>query len=348
MITALLIVALLMTLLLGVSLPWTGWGSGMDAAGRGMAMYFPFIFMLLRAFCVFIALIVLAWGGGLDWTGLPKIVSGLLALALVGGMSLMSFYATNLFGSSPSMPGRAQLAFMTTIAAPLALVLWIFAERYGATDPAQAWPVRGLVLMLALVPIPMLVRLERREAEDRRVADAVEAAEIAAAEARAAAAVPDGATLADIFRAFDAMDETDWRTRGFVMDRATALPDRQAQIVALLTDPDWQNRIAAGLHADFIQPQPADYFEKVRPIIEEVVRRLQSDAAPPDVLVRETKAALRLAWPSIHNSGLPQTLVAALYGEVLQRPDDTDFRNLQHDLKLLAELVRGSDPIEGA
>ncbi|BCW89844.1 hypothetical protein sos41_30120 [Alphaproteobacteria bacterium SO-S41] len=341
MITALLIVTLLMTLLLGLSLPWTGWGSGMDAAGRGMAMFFPFLFMLVRVVCVFIALIVLVWGGGLDWTGLPKIASGLLAIVLVGGMSLMSFWAINMFGSSPSRSGRAQLAFMTTIAAPLALVIWIFAERYGATDPAQAWPVRGLVLMLALVPIPMLVRLERREAADRRVADAAEAAAIAAAEARAAAAVPAGATLADIFRAFDGMAETEWRTRGFIMDRATALPDPQTQMVALLTDPVWENRVAAGLHAEFLQPQPADYFEKVRPIIEEVVRRLQSDAAPPEVLVRETKAALRLAWPAIHNTGLPQALVAALYGEALKRADDTHFRNLEHDLKLLAELVRG-------
>ena len=341
MITTLLIIALVMTLLLGLTLPWAGWGSGMDAAGRGMAMFFPFLFMLVRAFCVFVALIVLAWNGGLDWTGLPAAVSGLLAIALVGGMSGMSFWAINLMGQSPSTAGRGHLAFLTTIAAPLALVIWIFAERYGTTDPGQSWLVRGLVLLLAVVPIPMLMRLLRRDAEERQAEEAEEAAEIATAEARAAAAVPPGARLADIFRAFDTTDEADWRTRGFIMARAEALPDRQVQHVALLSDPDWENRVTAGFHSTLIQPQPDDYFMTVRPIIEEVVRRLQTGAAPPKILARETMAALRLAWPAIHNTGLPQAVMAALYDQALRRDDDPDFRNLQHDLKMLVDYVQG-------
>ena len=60
MITALAIAAIVLTALLALSLPWFGWGPGIDAAGRGMAIFFPAILMGLRVSCLAVAAIVLA------------------------------------------------------------------------------------------------------------------------------------------------------------------------------------------------------------------------------------------------------------------------------------------------
>jgi hypothetical protein len=340
MITALMIAVLLLTALIALSLPWAGFGPGMDAAGRGMAMFFPIILMTLRVSIVCVAVIVLATDGQLDWLGLPRTLAGLLVLALVGGMAALSFAGVSLLCESPRSEGRPQLAFLATIAGPLALVLWMFVERYGATEPAQAWPVRGLVAVMALVPIPMLIRVNRSAAAEHRAAQGEEAQAEAAAEARIAA-LPAGAALAEILRFHDALDSDDWRSRDKVMQLAAALPDAPAQLTAMLAAPDWETRIAAGIHSSFITPLPEGYFGVVRPIVEEVVRRLQGDAAPPDVLAREAMAAMRLAWPAMHGTNLPQALAAELYAEVVRRGDDPQFRNLQHDMRLLAELVRG-------
>ena len=175
MITALAIAAIVLTALLALSLPWFGWGPGIDAAGRGMAIFFPAILMGLRVSCLAVAAIVLAASGGLDWSGLHPVLSGLLAVLLVAGMGATSFFSVERLINAPRAGGRAGAAFLATIAAPMILVLWLLVERHGAGDPAQAWALRALVLAAALAPLPMLLRNERQRIAERRTQDADEA-----------------------------------------------------------------------------------------------------------------------------------------------------------------------------
>ena len=86
MITALLAIALALTALLAISLPFGGWGSGMDAAGKGMAMFFPFIFMTVRISCFAVAVAILAMRGVFAWTGLPAAAAAMPVLLVLAGL----------------------------------------------------------------------------------------------------------------------------------------------------------------------------------------------------------------------------------------------------------------------
>lgn len=339
MITALAIAAIVLTALLALSLPWFGWGPGIDAAGRGMAIFFPAILMGLRVSCLAVAAIVLAAAGGFAWSGLHPVLSGLLAVLLVAGMGATSFFSVERLINAPRAGGRAGAAFLATIAAPMILVLWLLVERHGAGDPAQAWALRALVLAAALAPLPMLIRNERQRIAERRTQDADEARQEAEAEARAAA-LPAGASFAATLAFADSLDEDDRRARERVMARAAAFPDPGAALLAMLGDADRETRLRAALHASAFPPAPTPaYFALVRPLIEEVVTRLAGDAAPPEALYREALAAIRAGWPAMHNDGLPKALMDRLAEAIAAKGETAGFNALAFDARLLADYV---------
>ena len=341
MIAALAVAVLVLTVLLALSAPWFGWGPGIDAAGRGMAMFFPVVLMGLRVSCLTGMAIALAATGAFDWSGLHPVLSGLLAVALVAAMGATSFFSIERLFDRPSAEGRPAAAFLASVVAPLVLVLWFLVERHGATDPAQIWALRGLVVLIALAPLPILARNERRRASERRTHDDYEAREEAAAEARAAA-LPADASFAAILAFADALGEDDWRARGRVMARTAAFADPQGELMAMLADGDRTVRLRAAMHTTHfaIAPTPA-YFALARPLIEEIVARLTSDAAPPETLYDEAQAAIRLGWASMHNDGLPKALAAALAAAIEAKGETAGFDQLRHDAGLLAQLVAG-------
>lgn len=340
MITALLIVALLLTALIAISLPFGGWGSGMDAAGKGMAMFFPFLFMLARFVCLVIAAIVLAWGGNLAWSGLPALAAGSIALALLGGLGALSFAAANLLGNAPRSYGRTSFGFLSIVAAPVVVALWMFAERYGV-DPVQACVVRALVPLFVAGPFVLLLRINARDTQDRAAYDAKEKIEDEAAETLAAA-LPADATLAQSLRFYDGIGEAMWKARGKVMDRVMARPGLKAEFQDLLTGSDWNDKVSAGVHASAIQPEASEaYYQAILPILEAIAQHLETRTGVPDALVRETQAAIRLAGPAIHSDKLPQALMQRILDGIAGQPEGSYVLNYQHDAKILAELVRG-------
>jgi len=340
MITGLLIAALLLTALLALSLPFGGYGSGMDAAGRGMAMFFPFVFMTLRLSCFAIAVIVLAIMDGFDWSSLPAAVAAIIALLILAGMGFSSFTAASLLAQSPGSYGRGSYAFLAVIAAPVVVAIWLFAEAYGA-DAAQVWVVRALVPLAAVGPLPLLVAVSRHQREMAALADAQEKADAATAEAQAAL-LPAGASLLQALEFLDGLPDDKWRARGLIMDRIMAIPERDAGFMQALTSPNWDDRLRAAFHASALSPQatPA-YFVGARSIVETVVEHLREGTLPVEQMARETAAAIRIAWPAIHNTGLPRSLMAEFLGVIEAKGADTPLNNYVHDAKMLADYVNG-------
>ena len=340
MITGLLIGALLLTALLALTLPFGGWGSGMDAAGKGMALFFPFIFMTLRVTCFAGAVAILATRGEFAWSGLPPLGAAALALLIVGGMRASSFAGASLLGQSPGSYGRGSYAFLAVIAAPVVLAIWLFAEAYGA-DPSQAWVMRVLVPIAALGPLPLLMAINRRGAELHALAREKERTDEAAADALAAQ-LPADAGLLQALAFHDGMTDEQWRARSRVMDRIRAMPDREAAFAAALTSADWNDRVRAAFHATALSPQtPLAYFEAARGIVETVVSHLREGSLPVDQLVRETAAGIRIAWPAIHNTGLPRALMEKFLAALEARAAETPLNNYIHDVKMLASYVNG-------
>lgn len=339
MITTLVIVALVLTLLIGALLPFGGWGSGMDAAGRGMAMFFPFILMLIRAVCLGSALVLALSGGALDWTGLPRGVDWLVGLGLFGIMAACSFTAGNLIGSLPTAYGRGSFALLAMIIGPIVLSLWLLAETHGV-DPVQAWAARALLISAVVGPLPILRSIQKQDALDSAAA----AAEEAEAEAKALALaniLPRDATLLETLKFHDRLPETEWRARGHILTAAQQRPTIEADYRALLEHRDWNARILAGRYRPhFSIPADEDYFRRVLPTVTEIARRLRENVAPTDVIAREVSAFIGLSWAALHYGGLPKALMQEVHAQILARPQ-SPLSNLEHDVQILAEYVPG-------
>ena len=340
MITALLILALVLTLLIAVSLPFGGYGAGIDAAGRGMAIFLPAIFMLARAICVCAAVVLMAVQGGLSWTGLGPYAAALTGLVLAGGTGGMSFLAATQLTTNSGMEGRAAYAFLATVATPVLMCLWISAETFGVEQPQ-----RGITFALLLVSMAAAAvftdRDRRREAEARAVSKAAEDREVDDARIIANSLPPD-ATLLELLKQYDRVPETAWRARDMIQTRISARPALRPEIETLLDGADWTARILAAnyLLKMSTEASPA-YFKLVRPTLDEIVRRLENNVAGHDVLAPEARAAIALAWPSIHNDGLPKALMERLYASIEEHAGDSRFAALMHDARLLADLVTG-------
>lgn len=340
MITGLLILALILTALLALDLPFGGWGSGMDAAGQGMAMFFPIIFMAVRITSFGVAIALVAARGDFEWTGLPAFAAALVALVLLGGMGASSIAAASLLVEAPRTYGRGSYAFLAVVVAPIVLAIWLFAEAYGA-DPAQTWVVRGLVLLAAIGPLPLLLAIERHRARMRELAAQQEQAEDAAIQAYASQLPPD-AGFEDAFRFYDAIPDEKWKARDLILPRFKSMPGAGESFERLLSSDDWDTRILAAFHVSTMSPQatPA-YFEAARLIVEGVVRHLEDETRPPDSLVRETAAAVRVAWPAIHTDSMSKALMERLLAAVENRGPGTQLNNYVHDAKMLALYVNG-------
>ena len=122
-----------------------------------------------------------------------------------------------------------------------------------------------------------------------------------------------------------------------------ALPNLKEQMMAMLSSGDREAQLAAGFHSSSVSLEHMPgYFDIVRPIIAGIIARLEDPSVPAEPLRREARVAIRLAWPAIHHTTLPKAQMQAFYDAVVKRSEgDDDFRNLQHDVKLLAELVNG-------
>jgi hypothetical protein len=340
MITGLLIFALLLTALLAASLPFNGWGSGMDAAGKGMAMFFPFIFMTLRAASFMIAIVVLASRGDFAWSALPALAAGAIAVLIVAGMGVSSLTAASLLTESPGSYGRGTYAFLAVIVGPAVLAIWLFSEAYDVDEP-QDWVMRALVPLAALGPLPLLLAINRHSAEMRALAGAQEKADEAAAAAYAAQ-LPDSASFLEALAFLDGMPEDQWCARGLVMDRIQSMPDREASFLQGLMSSNWDDRVRVAFHATALSPQtPPAYFEAAREIVETVVGHLREGTLPMDQLVRETAAAIRIAWPAIHRDDLPRALMSDLHEAIQARAAETPLNAYIHDAKMLADYVNG-------
>ncbi len=340
MITGLLIAALLLTALLAVCLPFGGWSSGMDAAGKGMALFFPFIFMVLRIGCFAAAIIVLANRGAFGWSGLPALPAGGIALLLLAGMGGSSFAAASLLGEAPRTYGRGSYAFLAVIVAPVVLAIWLFAEIYGA-DPAQLWVTRGLVVLAALGPLPLLLAIRRHDAEMEAWADAREKAEDKAARDYAGQLAPD-ASLLQALEFYDAIPDDKWKARGLVFERAKAMPDWNEAFMRVLASGSWDEKVRVAFHATALSPAtPPEYFAAAQPIVEAVVRHLEDKSRGVEELARETAAGVRIAWPAIHTTHLPKALMERFLVAVETRANDNALSSYVHDVKMLAQYVNG-------
>jgi hypothetical protein len=341
MITALALAALLMTSLMLVSLPWFGWGSGIDAAGKGMAMFFPVIFMSVRALCLGVAMILLAAAGDLAWTGLADGFAGTMGVLFIAATGGVSFIAVSLLAAAPPPAYSAAPAELAALAVPVMLIIWILAEAYRPADDAQLWAVRGLTLVVAISPLPFLAILLRARAAVARKCRA----EIAAAEAKAeafAAQLPPEAGFPDILAFLETVPDTAWQTRALVAQRAASIPNRPDVLMDMLRSHDRAVRIRAALYTTDVSvpPTPA-YFAIAEAEISLIIDRLRARAAPDAELVREGHAAIRLAWPAIHRGDLKKAQMMALVGALESQDDGSGCHALVHDAQMLASYVTG-------
>jgi len=341
MITGLLAAALLMTALLALVLPFGGWGRDMDAAGKGMAMFFPFIFMTVRISCLAVAIVMLAVRDAFAWVGLPTAAAAIILLLVTFAMGASSLTAASLVASEPRAFGRGTYAFLATIVAPVLLTIALFAETYGADD-GQIWVTRALVLVAALGPLPLLSAIRRHDVERRALADAAERAEDEATTAYAAR-LPADASLLDTLAFHDAIPDEMWKAREPVLARVSKMPDWNQAYIAALTSGSWEDRIRAGFHASALSPTAdAAYYAAALPVLEAIIARIEAGTEPADVLGREVSAAIRLAWPAIHNTGLPRSLMARLHAAIERQAGAMpQLANYVHDAKMLAEYVNG-------
>lgn len=341
MITALALIAMMMTLPLLVTLPWFGWGPGIDAAGRGMAMFFPVIAMTVRVLCLGAAVVVLAAEGGLAWSGLGAAASGALGIAFIAATGGVSFLSVSQLVEAPPPDYSAAPAWLESVALPMAVAIWMLAETYGAPDGAQLWVLRGFLIVLALSPLPFLLR----NMKEREAAAAHDRSEQAAAEASAAArldALPQDADLAQTLAFIDTIPESDWRLQEMAKQRAAALPDAPSAVMAMLASDDRAERLRAALHTvNVAMPLTPDYFAIAETEIAAIIDRLQTKAAPDAELYREGRAAIRLAWPAMHRSDLKKTQMEALRAALEAQGDGSACRALVYDAGLLAAYVNG-------
>jgi len=341
MITALTIIALLMTLLMLVFLPWFGWGRGMDAAGKGMVMFFPVIAMSVRALCFGIAMIALASAGGLSWSGMGPLAAGVVGVAFIAATGAVSFISVSLLADAPPPAYSAAPAWLATMAVPAVLAMWLLAETYGAPDTAQLWALRGLLAVVALSPLPFLAHNMRARAADAARLKAERDAEEASAKARVAE-LPEGTDLAGILAFLETIPEQDWRVRELALQRTYAIEDRPGILMAMLASPDRAQRIRAALHTTNVtMPETAEYFALAQAEIGAIIARLEAKAAPDAELYREGQAAIRLAWPAMHRRDLKKAQMEALAAALEAQGEGSACHALVYDARMLAAYVTG-------
>ncbi len=338
---ALGIIVVCLTLLTSITLPWGGWSSGADAAGRGMAIFFPSILMLARVSCVMAGVIALAADGDLAWTGLSPVAAAVAVVLCLGTMGGVSFFSVTLLLEEPTAPGRASTAFLAAIAFPASLAIWLLAERYSADGSAQVWLVRVLAASLALASLPFLLHSLKMRQKASAQLQSEQARQESEAIARASQ-LPETATLDEILAFLDGLGQEEYRAIEIVTARATHFPEASERVLELLGSPDRDVRLRAAFHSSqFSLPASPAYFALVRPEIEAIIERLRSGAAEPAVLYREALAAIRMAWPAINNDGLPKSLMVELFEAISAQSDEDRFNGVQHDAKMLAEYVTG-------
>lgn len=339
MIVALAIVAALMTLTIALSLPFFGWRAGTDAAGRGMAMFVPAIAMTVRIACLAAALIALAADEGLTWSGLPTGWAGVLAVLVLALLGAASFTTAALLVKHAPPKAPAGPAWIATVFTPLLIAGWLAVEPQGAT--AQAWAMRGLVGVFALAalaaPFVALRQNRRLAAEDAAARDAAERLVAARVDA-----LPADADLRAMLAFLEALPEDDRQAREQVKSRATMLPDRAAQTMAMLADPDRAVRLRAARFAMHISmPETPAYYAIAEREIAEIIRRLEQRAGEDAELYLEGRAAIGLAWPAMHRTHLARAQMAALHAALIAQGEASACRALTYDAGLLKDYVAG-------
>jgi hypothetical protein len=326
--------------LIAVLLPFGGFGSGADAAGRGMAMFFPAILMFVRICCVSAALVLVAYGGGFAWTGLGTTGAVLAGLTMVAASGAMSFHAGTQLTSNTAIDGRGTYAFLASILTPVALCLWLFAEAFRV-EPIQS----GIALAVVIVALLASAAYMQRDVRNEIIAVAAERARQDKDEQDAqaiASSLPPDATLLELLRQLERLPETMWRARELVEKRISMRPALRPEMMALLDGTDWTARISAGRHASRMSFEPSpDYFKAVRPTLDEIVRRLENDVAGHDILVNEAQAAMGLAWPAMHNDGLPKTLLTRLTAAIEAHSGDSRFAALVYNARMISDSSTG-------
>jgi hypothetical protein len=340
MITALLVLALLLTLMIAAVLPFGGFGSSADAAGRGMAMFFPAILMTVRAGCVVAALFLVIWSGGFAWTGIGSTGATAAGLGIVAISGAMSFHSAAQLTTDPAEDGRGTYAFLASILTPVALALSLLAEAYRV-EPLQS----GIALAVVMLALVSSAAFMQRDVRNEIIAVAAERARQDKDEQDAliiASCLPPDATLLELLRQLERLPETMWRARELVEKRISMRPDLRPEMMALLDGTDWTARISAGRHASRMSFEPSpDYFKAVKPTLDEIVRRLENDVAGHDILVNEAQAAIGLAWPAMHNDGMPKALLMRLAAAIEAHSGDSRFAELVYSARMLADSNTG-------
>lgn len=339
MIITLVLIAAVLTLLIAASLPLFGWGSGIDAAGRGMAMFFPVILMTGRIACLAGAVIALASDGGLAWTGLSGFWAGSIALVLLALLGLSSFMAVSLLVEHAPPSGSAGPAWIAAVFTPLLIGVWLLAEPY--VQGTQIWAVRGLTAVFAVSSFVAALVALRHQARFAAAAVAQRQADEKALNDRLAH-LPAGADLRATLAFLEALPEDDWEARDRIRSRATMMPDRVEQTMAMLEDPDRSVRLRGGRFAMLISmPQNEAYFAIAEREIAEVISRLERKAAGDAELAMEGRTAIALAWPAMHTAHLKKAQMAALYEALHAQGDNSACAALTHDAAMLKDYVTG-------
>lgn len=341
MITALVFVALLVTLIMPALLPFWGWGSGADAAGRGMAMFAPGIAMTLRLLCHAVAIWLLASDGGLSWTGLGAFwfgLGGTFFLMLTGIASLVA--AIQLIEDSPPS-GTAAPAWVAVFVLPLTVSLWLLAEGYSSSSAIMMWSLRGLVAVLAILSAALALGAVRAQAKRAQAARAVREAADREALARADALGAD-APMSEALAFLESLPESDWQVLDLVKGRLTARPDRSEQVMALLDDPSRDARLRAARFAGQItMPDTPAYYAIAAREISEIIVRLEAGGLADDILFQEGRAAIALAWPAMQTGALKRSQMAALHAALGAQPESSACRSLVYEAGLLRDSVTG-------
>ncbi len=339
MIVTLVLLAALLTLLIAASLPLFGWGSGIDAAGRGMAMFLPVILMTVRIACIGGAVIALASDGGLTWTGLSGVWAAVLALLLLILLGLASFITVSLLVEHAPPSGSAAPAWIASVFTPLLITVWLVAEPF--IQGTQIWAVRGLTGAFIVASFATALVAMRHQARFAAEAAMERQAYEAAAEARTAL-LPADADLRTTLAFLEALPEDDWQVRDRVRSRATMMVDRVEQTMAMLEDPDRAIRLRGGRFAMLVtMPQTDAYYAIAECEIADIITRLQQKAASDAELAMEARTAIALAWPAIHTTHLKKAQMAALHEALLAQGDTSACRALTHDAAMLKDYVTG-------
>ena len=339
MILTLVIIAALATLLIAISLPLFGWGSGIDAAGRGMAMFLPVIAMTVRIACLGGATIALASDGSLAWTGMSGFWAGACALLLLAILGLSSFIATSALVEHAPPHGSAASCWIASIFMPLVFAGWLIGESEISSQ--QVWAIRGLAGVFAVASILAAVSDLRSQAR-RAAAFAAEREKADRALQARVAALPADADLGAILAFLEALPEDDQQARDLIKTRAVMLPDRAEQTMAMLADPDRTIRLRAGRFSQQItMPDTPAYYAIAEREIAEIIERLESRVADDATLFLEARAALGLAWPAMQTPRLKKSQMTALHNALIAQGDASACRALAYEAGLLKDYVTG-------